>query len=675
MAKWVQVLCCFAATLGLAVAAGGQGLEIVQDTGYEPNPFNPGDSGRVQRIRLRDHDVDDHPVILTRVRVENLGTAGDDEIDWVRVELGVEGTRTVLAEGDGFPLMTHLTGPVQDRKIPDSGLGFLDVVIGTSKDMIDGNTVRTEVSFWYAEGDYGGSATVTAEHSAVFKTEGFDAELLPKYTEGVVNPGDEFTALRFKVSDDIDNNFHSIYLTEFTVDGPGEPEIAKWVLVIGPGSAGAPTVEIPGPGAADIPPEGLLTAPARSSREVELRGVVGSEPPDETTVQPSVSVTLREGPNTRQFNFTSPSPVTVMNAGFEVLENRLLVRAGQIFDREFQEIEHSTVYAEDRDVNRTPVTIHSVGVANRGTAENVGFIEVWDDKNRLLGVGEEWGDIDLSQPDGRSLRVPDDDDIELRIVFGMGDDLPLGASLLVCKSIEVEEIHPSLITTTQFSGRQEVCDAQAVFFGQPEVWLRGQQDPAGLDDPVEVRVGTDGETIKRVEGVLTFDHALCVEVTDIVAGSPYRLTDSEFRLDEDTGQGELSFVLELTGARAQPGDLLSVSLAYALPEEYEEEEPIEQDVEEEDERPVRPCDEALILPTEEELEVADEELHALLPVGVRLQLVGLLDTADIELPFTLRERELSLELPAPLPPDVDEEVPEEDVPEEDLPEEDVPDES
>jgi len=636
VASWVRVMCGIGVVSVLALCGAAQGLETIRDTGYQPNPFNPGDSGRVQRIRLRDHDIDDHPVILTRVRVENLGTAGNQEIDWVRIKLNVGGTRTVLAEGDGFPLMTHLTGPVEDRKIPDDGLGFLEVSIGTSTDMVDGNTVRTEVSFWYSEGDYGGSATVAAEHAAVFNTEGFDAELLPKTTEGVVNPGDVFTALRFKVSDDVDNNFHSIYLTDFTVDGPGEPEIAKWILVIGPGSLGSPTVEIPEPGAAELPPEGLLTAPARSTREVELRGVVGSEPPEEITVQPSVSVTLREGPNTRTFNFTAPAAATVMNAGFEVLENRMIVRAGQILEREFQEIEHSTVYARDEDVNRTPVTIHSVGVANRGTADNVGFVEVWDERNRLLGVGEDWDDISVTQPDGSPLRVPDNQDIELRFVLGMGDDLPLGASLLLCKELHVEEVHPSLITDTRFEGRQQVCDARAVFFGEPEVWLRPLSVAATPDDPVEVTVGTDGETVDRVEGVLGFDHATCVEVINVEAARPYNLVDSAVHVDEQTGRGELSFVLELTGASPRAGDLLSVSFAYKEPE-----------VEEQD---GRPCDEALIMPSEEELERANEEdVYALLPVNLTLNDVTMRDTADIELPFSLVERELSLELPAPLP--------------------------
>ncbi len=652
----VWVLCVGLALSWPAVAQGG--LEVVRDTGYEPNLFNPGDSGLVQRVRLRDNDTDHHPVVLTKVQVENLGTAGDGEVEWVQVVLNVGGRRALLAESTGFPVMAHLAGPTTERVIPDDGLGFLEVSVGTTAGVVDGHTVHSRVSFWYTEGDYGGSKTVTAGHAAVFTTRGFDAELLPESTVGAVNPGDVFVALRFEVADDLDNNLHSIYLTEFTVDGPGMPEVAKWQLVIGPDSVTAPSVDIPLPGAAELPPEGMLTALAGSSGVVELRGVVGPEPTDGVAVQPTVSLSLKEGPNTRTFTFTAPSAITIRDAGFEVLENLMLVRPGQILDRRFQELEHSTVHAQDEDANRTPVSVSAVNVTNRGTADRISYIEVWDERNRLLGVGESWGDIGLAQPDGRALRVPDDGDMSLRFVLGVGEDLPLGASLLLCKELAVEEIHPSLITPTRFSGLQGVCDNEAVFFGRPTVWLSGTPPQDSPRQLVQATVGTDGETVNRVEGVLRFDRALCVEIVDLSVRSPYRLADSEVRVYEETGQGELHFSLELTGGSARPGELVAVTFAYALPDGTLD----------------RACAEELLFPTEQELEAAgDEPVPPLLAVDLQLQALKLVDTANIELPFTLQERQLTLKLPAPLPPEVEEEGPEE-MPEEDVPEEDTPDE-
>ncbi len=662
--------------MGLAVAfsTAAAGIEVIEDAGFEPRPFNPGDSGLVQRIRLLDNDTDPHSVVLTKVLVENQGTAGGGELDWIRLLLNVGGRQTVLAEGGEFPFMVHLTSPAADRQIPDDELGFLEVSIGTTTEMVDGHTVQPQVTFWYTEGEFGDSALVTATHPAVFATQCFSADLLSEPPVGALNPGDEFTALRIQVVDDVDNNLNSISLTDFRVEGLGMPDVARWILVIGSGGVGSPTVELEAPGQAPLSPDGEFVAPAGGRRVLELRGVVGRDPTDGVGVQPSVALTLQEGPNTRRFNFTSPQRVTIRNAGFETLENRMLVRPGQILERTFQEVRHSALFAEDSDANETPVTLRAIGVTNRGTDLDVSYIEVWDERNVLLGVGNDWGDIELGWPDGRPLRVSDDGEITLNFVLATGGEAPLGSSLLVCKELVVDEIHPALTTPTRFSGRQEVCDSQAVFFGQPEIWLRAVAEEEDSRELVEAQVGSDGETVKRLEGVLRFDHATCVEVAAIEAVNPYRLTQSEVHVDEESGEGELRFVLELTGRTPRPGELLSVIFGWAWAED---------EVQAEDEERVRPeerCVEALLMPSEEELEEAgDEELLPLLPVALRLEIVRMVDTADIELPFALREDDVGLRLPAPLPPELDEDVPEEevadeDIPEEDVPEEDVPDE-
>jgi len=563
--------------------------------------------------------------VLTRVRVENLGTAEAEEIAWVRVSLFVEGRRTTLAEGDGFPLMAHLTGPAADRSIPDDGLGYLEVRVGTTAQAVEGRTIKTQVTFSYAEGDFGDTVTVPATHAAVIQADAFTVQLLEDHEGGVLNPGDTFVVMRIEVIDDAAANFQSVMLTSMSVDGPGAPLVQEWVL----DSRRAPGRPIPidAPGAFPLPERGLLAAIDRSTGIIEIRGRVGFEPPDDTQLRPSVTLQLREGEVSREFTFSSPVTYTVRDAGFEILENRLLVRARSIFERQFQEINHSTVYARDEDLNETPLTLSSVRVTNAGTAQDISYIEVWDENNVLLGVAYDWGEFPLLKPDERAVRVGDDEDITLRFVFAMGDGLPLGASLLTCKEFAVQEIHPALITPTRYDGIQKICDQEPVFFGRPEVRME-------VDDTT-VRLSSDGETIQKVIGTLTYTDPELVEVTAVEAVRPYRVVSSE--IDEE--EGVIAFTLEVPGA-PQAGRMLNVTFVRRSTEDILDapDEDVTDTPEEDVPEGEAPAEDAPIDVPEE-----DEPLE----IQVSLRIEKLIDTAGIELPFNVPTRTVTLTLPWP----------------------------
>lgn len=601
-----------------AVWASAQGLEEIADAGYQPGSLNPGDSGLVQRVRLRDQDLDRYAVVLQKVWVENLGTARADDIAWVRISLNVDGRRTVLAEWDGFPArVEHLTGPIGDRTIPDDGTGHLEVRVGTTSRAADGRTIRTRVTFWYAEGPFGDSAAVEATHAAVIQADAFTVRLLQDYEGGVLNPGDTFVVARIEVIDDAAANFQSVLLTSVRVDGPGTPLVQEWV--VDSKRAPARPIQIDVPGAFPLPDGGLLAALDRSSGIIEVRGRVGFEPPDESQLRPTVTLELREGEVSREFTFTSPVTFTVREAGFEILENKLLARPRQIFERRFQEINHSTVFAKDQDLNQTPVTINSVRVASTGTAQDVSYIEVWDENNVLLGVAYDWGEIELLVPglEERPPRVSDGGETTLRFVFAMGDGLPLGASLLTCKELTVKEIHPALITPTRFEGTQKICDKDPIFFGRPEIRMQAEE--------TTVRLSTDGETIRQVVGVLRYTSPELVTVAAVEAVRPYRVVSSE--IDEE--EGLVAFTLEVPGA-PQAGRMLNVTFARALPDA--------EDTATEDEENGAAADEAdAAAPGEEEP----------LEIQVTLDIKKLIDTAGIELPFNVPTRTVTVILPVP----------------------------
>ncbi len=494
--------------LSVSVWGVAQELLLVEDLGYQAKLFNPGDEGVVQRIKLRDHDTNPDPVIFTKLRVENRGTATAQDLVWVKVFLRVGDEKILLAEANSFPIHAYLRGPVEKRSLPDDSLGYIEVMIKSSEDPAHGHTLQPELTLWYSEGKEGESFTLLDGSPDRLSIEVFSAEILPGPQGGNLNPKDEFVVAEIEFQDDPDVNFENLYLEGITIHGPGRPTIEKWII-----DNGISRIESPSP-AAFVLPKGYLLALDEGEHVLKVIVVVGEKPRDGVEIKPTVTVTVREGGNTKAFTLSDPVADVVRYAGFEEIENRELLQAGQILERKPQELVHSFVVLKDRDRNATAPTVLSLKVEPLGTARQLEYLEIWDDRGNLLGVAESWGTVKLSRPDGGPLRVADDGSLSLKLVLGIGDELPLGASLLLRKSLAVEEIDYGWNRPTHFADTQTVTDINPAFFGKPTIWLEAK---AG-----SVRVVTDGETVDRLEGTLTYDvpEALHTLVVGTAEGDP-----------------------------------------------------------------------------------------------------------------------------------------------------------
>lgn len=492
----------------LSVWGVAQELLLVEDLGYQAKLFNPGDEGVVQRIKLRDHDTNPDPVIFTKLRVENRGTATAQDLVWVKVFLRVGDEKILLAEANSFPIHAYLRGPVEERSLPDDSLGYIEVMIKASEDPAHGHTLQPELTLWYSEGKEGESFTLLDGSPDRLSVEVFSAEILPGPQGGNLNPKDEFVVAEIEFQDDPDVNFENLYLEGITIHGPGRPTIEKWII-----DNGISRIDSPSP-AAFVLPRGYLLALDEGEHVLKVIAVVGEEPRDGEEIKPTVTVTVREGENTKAFTLSDPVADVVRYAGFEEIENRELLQAGQILERKPQELVHSFVVLKDRDRNATAPTVLSLKVEPLGTARQLEYLEIWDDRGNLLGVAESWGTVKLSRPNGGPLRVADEGSLSLKLVLGIGDELPLGASLLLRKSLAVEEIDYGWNRPTHFADTQTVTDINPAFFGKPTIQLEAK---AGT-----VRVVTDGETVGRLEGTLTYDvpEALHTLIVGTAEGDP-----------------------------------------------------------------------------------------------------------------------------------------------------------
>lgn len=489
----------------LSVWGVAQELLLVEDLGYQAKQFNPGDEGVVQRIKLRDHDTNQDPVIFTKLRVENRGTATAQDLVWVKVFLRVGNAKILLAEANSFPIHAYLRGPVEERSLPDDSLGYIEVMIKTSEDPTHGHTLQPELTLWYSEDKEGESTTLLDGSPDRLNVEVFSAEILPGPQGGNLNPKDEFVVAEIEFKDDPDVNFENLYLEGITIHGPGHPTVEKWII-----DNGISRVESSSPSAFSLPKRYLL-ALDEGEHVLKVIAVVGEKPRDGEEIKPTVTVTVREGGNIKVFTLLDPVADVVRYAGFEEIENRELLQAGQILERKPQELVHSFVVLKDRDRNATAPTVLFLELEPLGTARQLEYLEIWDGRGNLLGVAESWGTVKLSRPDGGPLRVADDGSLSLKLVLGIGDELPLGASLLLRKSLAVEEIDYGWNRPTHFADTQTVTDINPAFFGKPTIRLEAK---AGA-----VRVVTDGETVERLEGTLTYDvpeplHTLVVATAD-----------------------------------------------------------------------------------------------------------------------------------------------------------------
>jgi len=287
----------------------------VSDMEFAGKPFNEGDDGRVQRVLLRDHDVNSDNVVLTKLTVENLGSATNDEIAWVKVELEVNGRAITLVESEGFPIsLVLLSLPLDQRTIPDDASAMLTIYVGIGNKIVDGHTIQTQVDIRYSEGGEGGEALAKDRYpEVVSRTENLSTGLNADLEGGILNPGDELPVMQIQLADPPDSNFWGLQVTEARVMGP---TLVQWIL-------GTDTQKIPiAPGQSVVLDEPILAAFDEGAGTITLWASipVDASIPSPITVQPQLDLTVAEGESRTNFTFSDTTPDTIVRGGFEELQ-------------------------------------------------------------------------------------------------------------------------------------------------------------------------------------------------------------------------------------------------------------------------------------------------------------------------------------------------------------------
>jgi len=526
----------------LTLWAWGQ-PEFFQDYAYQAKPFNPGDVGMVMKAVIRDNDAGNtDPIYFTYLRLENLGTAGPEEIEWVEVRMENSWGRTsVLARGPGFPLFEVLLDrPAEDRMIPDDGEAIITVWLKVTENIVEGHTVQPKLTLGWVEGEKGGEIVLIDGAPEKFLVEGsFSAKILPGPEGGNLNPGDQFPVAEIEVWDTPDVNPWGLDVVRIRIDGPEE---LVWIL-----DNKVQKVEIPA-GCDYTLPERLFAAldEGKNVLTIHVRVPESFYPKEPVTVAPTIALTLAEAFHEQTFKVSDPVADWVVAAGFEEMSISV-AQAGKILDPSTRRLTYSLLNLADRDRNATPVTLHSLRLRPLGTVAEIATVEVVDGGGRFVGFGKGIKDpILLLSPDGKPLLVLDEGEITLQVTLTFSGKLPLGGSLLLAHDLDVEEklprnwlFRPDALTN--FRGIQSLVPEAAVFFGKPTLKLAKVEDQAVLS--------TDGETIGLVSGRLS------VKPLEFVDLSTQALVSG--RLRTELLEDGLSFVLEVGKGQARAGDLLA----------------------------------------------------------------------------------------------------------------------
>jgi len=557
----MRKLMMLAAVLILGVGAFGQ-FEELRDLGYGNVPFNPTDSGLVMRALLRDNDGGNpDPVYLTRLLLENVGTATDVEIEWVELRMEIAGETRVLARGSGFPISeVLLPRPVAERVVPDDGEAWLTVWVKVTDRIVHGRTIQPRIKLWWSEDREGGTIELTDGVPEQLVVQGsFAAQGLPGPEGGVLNPGDVFLVAEAEVWDTPDVNTHPLYVVSVRVDGPRE---LIWTVDI---NNGVTRIEVPAGVDVQLPEPAFVAFDTFNEVRpgpVRLWVTVPTTflPKDPVAVTPTLRVQVREGAAGVQeasFTFSDPQRDTVVAAGFESVTVRV-PDAGRVFTVVPSTLAYSTLTLTDADRNHTPIRVDQLELVARGTVSSqVTSVELYDTQGKFIGLVTGLTPLPLIAADGKPIIVLDNGSISFTTTLSLGGKMPLGGSLLLAHRVKVEEALPfdwlHLPTAlTKFAGVQEVVPAKAVFFGQPKVQLRA------VDSTVEIT--TDGETVGSFQGVLRYTPTAPLTLEEVslklIAEAPYRIVEE--RLNQETG--ELTFRVEATRALARAGKLVTVQV-------------------------------------------------------------------------------------------------------------------
>lgn len=567
----------------------------VYDMEFAGKPFNEGDDGRVQRVLLRDHDSNSDDVVLTKLTVENLGSATNDEIAWVKVEIEVDGRVITLAESEGFPIsLVLLSMPLDQRTIPDDASAMLTIYVGIGSKIVDGHTIQTQVDIRYSEGGEGGEALAKDRYpEVVSRTENLSAGLVATLEGGILNPGDELPVMQVQISDPPDSNFRGLQVTEARITGPA---LVQWIL-------GTDTQKIPiASGQSVVLTEPIFAAFDEGAGTITLwaRIPVDASIPSPITVQPQLELTVAEGESRTNFTFSDTTPDTIVRGGFEELQASAS-QGGMILSAPQAGLAYSVVTLGDHDRNSSWLRVQDLELRCLGTVcSQLSNVEIEDGQGSLVAYSGSLGRIALSAPAGGPIRVSDDGMTALRVAFDVSSPVPLGGSLLLSHLINVQEIGLRMLgEEVHFSGIQEVVPEKAIFFGRPTFALSAEEGA--------VSITTDGETIKTLTLSLAYGPDNASVVPEVVPGSFARVTNLEAYPEE----GRMSLTLDVTRPSADP--LVGISFMPA------------------------------------------ESVTNAVELQISLDVEKVVDTAGIELPYTVAPRSVTLVLEPSVP--VEHEVP------------------
>lgn len=522
----------------LALAAWAQPEEF-RDLGFGQKPFNPNDVGLVMRALIRDNDpANTDPIYFTRIRVENLGTAKPEDIEWVEVRMeSCCGRTRVLAWGKGFPLEEILLGrPAEERMVLDDCAAYLFVWVKVTAKITEGRTIRPKMVLGWAEGEKGGTLElVDGVPETLLVAGSFSAQILPGPAGGNLNPGDRFPVAEIAVEDTSDVNPWGLEVERIRIDGPAG---LLWIL-----DNGVTKLEIPA-GRDFALPAPLFAAldEGKGKLTVWVEVPEAFRPREPVTVAPTLTLTLREATHAQTFRLSDPLPDRCMAAGLEILEVQV-PQAGKVLSPTAAPLAYSVLTLGDQDRNATPIRLDALTLKPLGTLTSVAAVEVVDGGGRLVGFAPGMDKpIPLASPAGTPLLMPDEATWTLQVRLALRGKIPVGASLLLSHEIALEEVLPREYLArpdalTRFQGTQSVAPKAAVFFGKPTVRLTRVGEGAVLS--------TDGETVGLLSGKLGVRPWEFVEIGAKAVGA-YRLTTSAL-------PDGLAFSLE--AGRAQAGDL------------------------------------------------------------------------------------------------------------------------
>jgi len=229
------------------------GLEVVKDDSSVPSSriVNPGESV-TQRVIGRDDDVNEMDVVVTAVKVRNLGTADAGDLERITVSSGgrsAEFTGGALT-GVKTGVTLDISGIPEDRRtVEDDDERVFTIRYRVAGNMEEGRTLQPEVQLVNVErGNEYTSRPATYPESVELRKAGFEFVEDLELDEETYFSGQRFLAQKIRV-EDRDENDNSVVINPVTVRNTGsapDAAIAKIEVRTAAGDLMGETTDVDG---------------------------------------------------------------------------------------------------------------------------------------------------------------------------------------------------------------------------------------------------------------------------------------------------------------------------------------------------------------------------------------------------------------------------------------------